>query len=301
MNFSYTTRLGDIVVDNKNNIFNVDDLLLDKKYVFLLFSKLGCPPCKKLSPILKDIYKNHSEDIEIVWVPADDVNEYNTYFETMPWKSIPLSSNKRYFLSFQLATKGVPQLWLLDGPTGKILSNSIPKITYNPDSKNWLEHFSTLNNDFNWIEMFFKDSIYDSSEEKVELDNIRKKKICLLIFLLPHVNYYEKIVENLNHIYENNSDTIELLFVPDNSRESYEKLKNDLHGVHMQFGNVNIQKLVTISNVMKTGLPVIYPLIIDSGEMKNNVIQKVMYAKETINMEKVLMRTRTMFSISHMK
>ena len=52
---------------------------------------------------------------------------------------------------------------------------------------------------------------------------------------------------------------------------------------------------------MKTGLPVIYPMIIETGEMKENVIQKIMNATETINMEKVLFRTRTMFSLSHMK
>ena len=278
-------------------------MLLEKKFVFLLFSKLGCPPCKELSPVLKYIYEAHSDDIEIIWVPADDENEYNTYFKTMPWKSIPLSSNKRYFLSYHLAMKGVPQLWLLDGPSGKILSNSISRIINRTitNSSDWLEHFSSLHSNYNWLELFFKDSIYNIKEEKVELIEVSKKKMFLLIFLLPHVNHYSRIVENLNYIYDNHGDSIELIFVPDNSRQSYEKLKKDLQGDHMQFGHVNIQKLVTISNVMKTGLPVIYPMIIETGEMKENVIQKIMYATETINMEKVLFRTRTMFSLSHMK
>ena len=292
----YTNQFGDYFIDNSFRKYSVNELLNSKKYAILLFSGSTCPPCQKLAPVLKSLYEKYKDDVEIIWVPADDVNEFKTYFPKQPWKCIPLESNRRYKISIQTYTKGIPQLWLFNTQTGKILSNSIPKImNFNP-SKPWTDHLGTLN--YSWGHNLLSDTVYDKDENPVSITDVLKKKMILLVFLLPQVRSYEVLRENLEWMYNQHQDEIEIVWVPDNSTETYLKLKKELPGLHIEYGDQCIQKIVKLTELMKRGLPLFHPIINDTGDMKKNSVKAIMYAKETLKMPRVLARKATEISLS---
>ena len=92
------------------------------------FSAHWCPPCRGFTPLLAQLYeeiKEQKKDFEIIFVSSDrDDNEFNGYFEDMPWLAVALSEkNSISSLKSHFGVTGIPKLVVVD-KTGKIIDDN---------------------------------------------------------------------------------------------------------------------------------------------------------------------------------
>eukprot|EP00555_Chaetoceros_dichaeta_P009239 CAMPEP_0198259078 /NCGR_PEP_ID=MMETSP1447-20131203/8346_1 /TAXON_ID=420782 /ORGANISM="Chaetoceros dichaeta, Strain CCMP1751" /LENGTH=786 /DNA_ID=CAMNT_0043946359 /DNA_START=58 /DNA_END=2418 /DNA_ORIENTATION=+ len=97
------------------------------RLVALYFSAHWCPPCRKFTPILCEMY-NHLKEIvpnhglEIVFVSSDrDSGSFQQYFGTMPWLAVPLSNERKQRIGTQFGVQGIPALVVLDTISGEVV------------------------------------------------------------------------------------------------------------------------------------------------------------------------------------
>jgi len=58
------------------------DALQSKKLICFYFSAHWCPPCRNFTPVLKDFYSEVKDDVEVVFVSADNTEEeMKSYYE----------------------------------------------------------------------------------------------------------------------------------------------------------------------------------------------------------------------------
>tara|TARA_B110000285_G_scaffold81930_1_gene94377 strand:- start:1369 stop:2118 length:750 start_codon:yes stop_codon:yes gene_type:complete len=246
------------------------------------------------------MYEKCKDNLEIIWVPADDPIEFKRYLPKQPWKSIPLESNKRFLINVRTCTKGIPQLWLISATTGKVLSHEIPEIM-NTDLNNWLEHAQRLEeaDTYNWITDLCS-TVFDADENVFDTDTLfANKKIILLVFLLPGNTNFDSVVENLKYVYEKESEEIEIVWVPNNNMEGYASLKKILPGYHYRMGDPQINKLVQLFRLEQTPLPVVHPVIKKNGVMKSDIVRKLLYAKDTIRLTKMFEKHTTQYNLHY--
>lgn len=291
----FSSCFGPLLLDNAGQKFDTNTLLQSKKFAMLLFSKSTCPPCQKLAPFLKTVYKTFKEDLEIIWVPADDPDEYRRYMPTQPWKTLPIESPHRYRLNTRTMTQGIPKLWLFSTETGKILSNDIGTILGN-DISQWLSHAQRLEstNPYHWTQDLCH-TVFDKNEKQISTQKIlNDKKITLIVFLLPGNINFDQTLKNLHYIHEKFNEDIEIVWAPNNNIESYESMKETFPGYHYQFNDPQINKWIHLLQLQNVRLPAIYPVIHSTGEIKNNAIRKIMYADQTIKFVRTIERMSKM-------
>lgn len=98
----------------------------DNAVVGLYFSAHWCGPCCAFTPKLAEAYNAAREGsanaVEIVFVSSDrDEEEFESYFNTMPWKALPFADRSRKeALGERYRVEGIPTLVLLDA-TGRLL------------------------------------------------------------------------------------------------------------------------------------------------------------------------------------
>ena len=103
------------------------EALKGKEVIALYFSASWCGPCKRFTPMLKDVYnslKSAGKSFEIVFVSSDsDEESFLQYYRSMPWLAVPFDEDVREGeLPYRFGCSGIPYLVLLDGRTGKEIS-----------------------------------------------------------------------------------------------------------------------------------------------------------------------------------
>jgi nucleoredoxin len=91
------------------------DALAQKKVVGLYFSGHYCPPCRKFTPLLAQVYeeiKEEHDDFEIIFVSSDkEIEKYDEYFTEMPWIALPWAKRDlKAELCTQFGVKFIPTL-----------------------------------------------------------------------------------------------------------------------------------------------------------------------------------------------
>ena len=102
------------ITDKDGNAVSMDSL--KNKYIGLYFSGYWCSPCRKMTPILADIY-NKRDDFEVIWVTMDgSKSAADTYYKKMPWVRLPYSEAKGLGRDLFNAVKQryIPTLTMLD-------------------------------------------------------------------------------------------------------------------------------------------------------------------------------------------
>ena len=99
---------------------------INAKFKLLYFSAHWCPPCRAFTPQLALFYQevnSAAKQVEIIFVSADkSPDQFNEYFATMPWLSLPYEDRQRkQSLGSQFGIQGIPALVLLDN-SGRALS-----------------------------------------------------------------------------------------------------------------------------------------------------------------------------------
>mmetsp|Transcript_2047 Transcript_2047/g.2859 ORF Transcript_2047/g.2859 Transcript_2047/m.2859 type:complete len:256 (+) Transcript_2047:101-868(+) len=118
----FVELLGPTLIRDANGKQTVKtvDALKGKDLVLLYFSASWCSPCQTFSPILKEFYKktnNSKHNVEIIYVSSDSsVAEFEGYFGTMPWLSLPVEETAtiKNKLAQTMKIRGIPALIVLD-------------------------------------------------------------------------------------------------------------------------------------------------------------------------------------------
>lgn len=138
---SMESLLGKTLLGQDNKTIATNKALEQKEFVLLYFSASWCPPCRAFSPVLKEFYKHTKNDsnVEIVYIASDkDYAEFQEYFGSMPWLSLPetnpsdkttssSSPSSVVEIKNQLATmcqvRGIPTLIVLEKSTGHFVTD----------------------------------------------------------------------------------------------------------------------------------------------------------------------------------
>jgi len=90
------------------------------------FSAHWCPPCRKFTPILAELYNQwnaNGKQIEILFVSSDqEEHQFREYFDTMPWTAIPFRDPIIEKLGEKFQVEGIPTLAIVskDGKEDKL-------------------------------------------------------------------------------------------------------------------------------------------------------------------------------------
>lgn len=97
------------------------------KVVGLYFSAHWCPPCRRFTPQLAELYKEAQTaglPFEILFVSADNSpREFREYLNEMPWKAYDFEDPNREKLQDAYQVTGIPRLVILK-PDGSIIDNN---------------------------------------------------------------------------------------------------------------------------------------------------------------------------------
>ena len=108
-------------------------------YFGIYFSAHWCGPCRGFTPKLKNFYEVANEkqkQIEIIFVSADRSEaEFNEYFGTMPWTSIPYGHDAIDNLKECFEIQGIPS-FLVFNKEGKLIDENARTTVENRYPKN---------------------------------------------------------------------------------------------------------------------------------------------------------------------
>ncbi|KAK1303033.1 putative nucleoredoxin 1 [Acorus calamus] len=114
----------DFLVRNNGDQVKIENL--NGKIIGLYFSASWCGPCRRFTPKLVEVYNEllSKDNFEVVFISSDrDEEAFNGYFSKMPWLAIPFSdASVRDGLKKLFKVRGIPSLVIIDGATGKVLT-----------------------------------------------------------------------------------------------------------------------------------------------------------------------------------
>ena len=113
------------------------------KYTLLIFSASWCVPCHKKIPILKKIYEEMNDALDMVYITTDDEETLHNWEklmqkENIPWRSLSINSNKELKVDWNITA--IPD-YILISP-----SLEAQKIKLN-DENDITGLYSTIQND----------------------------------------------------------------------------------------------------------------------------------------------------------
>ena len=116
--------IGTELVGKSGNISSQETL--ENKVVGIYFSAHWCGPCRQFTPMLVEFYNNFKAmgaPMEIIFVSADqNQEEFNKYYETMPWVAMPFGDSKNDLLNDHFKIEGIPTLVFVDPANNKVLT-----------------------------------------------------------------------------------------------------------------------------------------------------------------------------------
>ncbi|CAN6312410.1 unnamed protein product [Urochloa humidicola] len=117
------TRDRDFLVRNSGEKVKISSI--EASTVALYFSASWCPPCRKFTPKLVQIYEEQAtqdKSLEVVFISRDrDEESFDAYFAKMPWLAVPFPDSQcLQRLMNRYKVNGIPNLIILGGETGEI-------------------------------------------------------------------------------------------------------------------------------------------------------------------------------------
>ena len=118
----------------------------DTPFFGLYFSAHWCPPCRNFTPKLINFYEvanKTQKQIEIIFVTSDKSEaEFNEYFGSMPWLSIPFKDESINNLKESFEIMGIPT-FLVFNSEGKLIDDKARTTVENRYTKNGYTEQST--------------------------------------------------------------------------------------------------------------------------------------------------------------
>ena len=111
----------------------------DTPFFGLYFSAHWCPPCRNFTPKLINFYQvanKTQKQIEIIFVSSDkNEAEFNEYFGSMPWISLPFKDESIDILKQTFEVMGIPT-FLVFNSEGKLIDDKARTTVENRYPKN---------------------------------------------------------------------------------------------------------------------------------------------------------------------
>lgn len=176
---NFNEILGDVLVNPSDDYKEVktSDALAGKEVVMLYFSAHWCPPCRRFTPVLIELYnalKKSSTSMELVFVSYDkSEEEFKDYSSTMPWLCTVLDEKNNRTIGRKYKANGIPHLVVLDGTSGEVITMQGTEEVKN-DEKG--ANFPWRPKPFSQI---FPDNYLSTDNEKVSYSSIKKKHLML--------------------------------------------------------------------------------------------------------------------------
>ena len=115
------------VLQGKKGDIALSQVKEESPLIALYFSAHWCPPCRMFTPKLAEFYKTVNKDkkeIEVIFVSLDqNEDQFNEYYESMPWITVPYESDNRELLSDTYGIQGIPAL-LVFKSNGKLIDKN---------------------------------------------------------------------------------------------------------------------------------------------------------------------------------
>merc|ERR1711988_463302 len=154
----FTQKFGAKLLKGGSEV-NTAEALAGLDAVGIYFSAHRCPPCRGFTPKLAEKYKQLQEagkKFEIVFASSDQSeDQFKSYFAEMPWLAMQYSERElKESLSDEHECEGIPYLVILDGQTGKTITQDgrsevtagdfIEKFPWKPTEMSMAEFGDTL-------------------------------------------------------------------------------------------------------------------------------------------------------------
>lgn len=139
---SFLSQFGEQKLINSSSSTEVSpsDALAGKDYVMLYFSAHWCPPCKRFTPVLIDLYKKikTEKNVELIFCSLDNVeDDYKEYISDMPWFCMPFEAKESKVLASKYKAEGIPHLVVLDGEGNVITMDGTSEVGDDKEGKNF--------------------------------------------------------------------------------------------------------------------------------------------------------------------
>ena len=109
--------IGD-TFQGKNGDVELSDIIANNQVVALFFSAYWCPPCRNFAPLLTAFYNEVNDPdkrFEVIFVSSDkEQSQFDEYYATMPWLTIPYGDPRIAALKSQFKVQGIPIMVLLN-------------------------------------------------------------------------------------------------------------------------------------------------------------------------------------------
>jgi nucleoredoxin len=132
---------GKKVLDKEKKEIPIQSIQEANDVVGFYFSAHWCGPCRQFTPVLAKAYEKFRSDgkkFEIVFCSSDeDAAAFNSYFESMPWKTLPFKDSAIEELNSRYGVQGIPTLVLVDKKGNTVSSNGRALVTDDPDGFPW--------------------------------------------------------------------------------------------------------------------------------------------------------------------
>jgi nucleoredoxin len=118
---------GTLLKNLKDQPISLGEALGGKEFVLLYASAHWCGPCRQFTPNLASWYQSlgASRTVEVVFLSADrEERGFQTYFSSMPWLAVEFDDPAREQLMGLLNVRGIPQLAVVDGRTGRVIEEN---------------------------------------------------------------------------------------------------------------------------------------------------------------------------------
>lgn len=118
----------------ENSVTGAKELIIEEpeKYSLVVFSASWCGPCHKRIPILKEVFSEKGNKINIIYISIDSEKTIQSWKkllkkEEIPWRSLSLPNDENDMMK-KYSIPGVPYMMLVHpGGKGEVLENLMTK------------------------------------------------------------------------------------------------------------------------------------------------------------------------------
>jgi len=116
------------------------DAISGKDHIMLYFSAHWCPPCRRFTPILIELYKKlkTKHNVELIFCSLDrSENEYKEYVSDMPWVCMPFDAPESKVLAKKYKASGIPHLVVVDASGNIVTKDGTSEVDDDAEGKNF--------------------------------------------------------------------------------------------------------------------------------------------------------------------